>query len=307
MASSLRRPVCRVIIHYTNATRYLPGQQLPTLHAFGISMNNTASTDVPFLVPVHSMGRDIVIECQWIAPEKADKDLIVFLHEGLGSISMWRDWPASVCAAADCRGLVFSRYGYGQSTPRPMDEKRPITYLHVQANEALPALFTALGLEHERPVLFGHSDGGSIALLYAAMFPDRVKAIAVAAPHIFVEDITIEGIEQARDIYLSTDLAKKLERHHQDVDSVFWSWNEVWLEPEFRLWNIEAEVSRIQCPILAIQGENDEYGTLEQIRGIKRLADQTELCVLANCGHSPHRDQPAAVANAVANFIARLD
>jgi pimeloyl-ACP methyl ester carboxylesterase len=129
----------------------------------------------------------------------------------------------------------------------------------------------------------------------------------VAAPHIFVEDITIQGIEQAREVYLSTDLAKKLERHHQDVNSVFWSWNEIWLEPEFRLWNIEAEVSQIRCPILAIQGEGDEYGTLEQIRGIKRLAGQTELCILANCGHSPHRDQPAAVATAVADFIARLD
>lgn len=270
-------------------------------------MNHHIHGHPSFLVPVPNRERDIVIECQWIAPEKTDKDLIVFLHEGLGSVSMWKNWPAEVCAAADCRGLVFSRYGYGLSTPHPNDEKRPVSYLHAQAADALPALFQALGLEHERPVLFGHSDGGSIALLYAAMFPERTKAIAVAAPHIFVEDITIRGIQQAREIYLATDLPQKLARYHQDVDSVFWAWNDVWLDPAFRGWNIESYIGKIQCPVLAIQGENDEYGTLEQIRGIKRLASQTELCILPGCGHSPHRDQPDVVISALAEFIVRLD
>lgn len=220
---------------------------------------------------------------------------------------MWKDWPAQVCGAADCRGLVFSRYGYGQSTPRPIDEKRPASYLHTQAEQALPALLKALNLQHDRPILFGHSDGGSIALLYAAMYPEQVKAIAVAAPHIFVEDISIKGIAQARDIYLSTDFPQKLGRHHQDVESVFWSWNETWLEPEFRAWNIESYVSQIQCPVLAIQGENDEYGTLEQIRGIKRLASQTQLCIIPDCGHSPHRDQPEVVIQALIGFMKGLD
>jgi pimeloyl-ACP methyl ester carboxylesterase len=270
-------------------------------------MTPNPKSDQPFLVSIHSMGRPMDIECLWVAPEKSDGDLIVFLHEGLGSISMWRDWPAQVCAAANCRGLVFSRYGYGQSTARPLSEARPITYLHTQAQDALPKLFDALGMAHERPVLFGHSDGGSIALLYAATYPDRVKAIAVAAPHIFVEDVTIEGIRQAREVYLSTDLASKLGRHHKDVDSVFWSWNDVWLQPEFRAWNIESVIEKIQCPVLAIQGEGDEYGTLEQIRGIKRLAPHTELCIIPDCGHSPHRDQPQVVISALTSFLKRVD
>lgn len=270
-------------------------------------MNQNLIPDQPFLVSIRSMGRTIDIECGWIAPEKKDSDLIVFLHEGLGSISMWRDWPAHVCAAANCRGLVFSRYGYGQSTPRPPAETRPISYLHTQAQDALPKLFEALGIANERPVLFGHSDGGSIALIYAATYPDQVKAIAVAAPHIFVEDVTIEGIRQAREVYLSTDLSSKLARHHKDVDSVFWSWNDVWLQPEFRAWNIEGVLGQIKCPVLAIQGEGDEYGTLEQIRGIKRLAPQTELCIIPDCGHSPHRDQPQVVISALTSFLKRVE
>ncbi len=270
-------------------------------------MNQAIAAPAIQLVPVDAMGRDMTIECQWIAPERTGSDLLVFLHEGLGSVSMWKDWPAQVCAAARCRGLVFSRYGYGSSTPRPHGEKWPVGFMHEQARDALPALFQALGLADERPVLFGHSDGGSIALLYAAMYPDRVKAIAVAAPHIFVEDITISNIEQARDAYLNTDLPQKLGRYHQDPDSAFWGWNDIWLNPEFRAWNIESYLDKIKCPVLAIQGEGDEYGTLEQIRGIQRLAPQTELCIIPDCGHSPHRDQPATVIDAVSAFLNKLN
>ncbi|MGB3288037.1 MAG: alpha/beta hydrolase [Burkholderiaceae bacterium] len=268
-------------------------------------MNQAIATSAQ-LVPIHAMGRDLTIECLWIAPEKTESDLLVFLHEGLGSVSMWKDWPAQVCAAAGCRGLVFSRYGYGQSTPRPHDEKWPVEFMHTQAREALPALFRALDIT-EPPVLFGHSDGGSIALLYAAMYPDRVKAIAVAAPHIFVEDVTISNIEQAREAYLNTNLPEKLGRYHQDPDSAFWGWNDIWLNPDFRAWNIEAFLDGITCPVLAIQGEGDEYGTLEQIRGIQRLAPQTELCIIPDCGHSPHRDQPDTVIHAVKAFMGKLN
>lgn len=259
------------------------------------------------LVPVHIRGRDMVIECQWIAPDSTGSDLLVFLHEGLGSASMWKDWPARVCAATGCRGLVFSRYGYGQSTPRPATEKWPVEFMHEQAREALPALFSALELDEETPILFGHSDGASISLLYAAMYPDRVKAIALAAPHIFVEDVTVANIEQAREAYLNTDLPQRLARYHQDVDSAFWGWNDIWLNPAFRAWNIEAYLDKIECPILAIQGEDDEYGTLEQIYGIQRIASQTQLCILADCRHSPHRDQPAAVIQALKTFIDGLN
>jgi pimeloyl-ACP methyl ester carboxylesterase len=272
----------------------------------GYPSHNAPTTDA-VLVSTHVDGRDISIECQWIDREQTDRPLLVFLHEGLGSVSLWKEWPAQVCARTGTRGLVFSRYGYGKSTPRPHDEKWPVTFMHAQARDALPALFKALHLDAERPILFGHSDGGSIALLYAAMFPDRVRAIAVAAPHIFVEDITIANIEAAREAYLNTDLPRKLGRHHDDPDSAFWGWNDIWLNPEFRAWNIEPYLGDIRCPILAIQGEDDEYGTLEQIRGIQRHAPQTKLCILPDCGHSPHKDQPAQVIDAVAGFLGSLD
>jgi pimeloyl-ACP methyl ester carboxylesterase len=268
------------------------------------SLANMSSQFVPI---VGSDGRNITIECQWIEPDKADKDLVVFLHEGLGSASLWKDWPARACAALDCRGLIFSRYGYGESTSRPHDEKWPADFMHTQARQALPALFKALNLEEERPVLFGHSDGGSIALLYAAMYPEKVKAIAVAAPHIFVEDVTVASIEEAKQAYLNTDLPRKLARYHRDPDSAFWGWNDIWLDPDFRAWNIESYLKDIQCPVLAIQGENDEYGSLEQIYGIRRIATQTKLCIIPDCGHSPHRDQPEVVIDALSTFMASLD
>jgi pimeloyl-ACP methyl ester carboxylesterase len=173
--------------------------------------------------------------------------------------------------------------------------------MHEQASEVLPALFSHLGLS--RPWLFGHSDGASISLLYAALFSDKVSGIAVAAPHIFVEDLTIRSIEAARDAYLHKDLRARLARFHDDIDSAFWGWNNVWLDPAFRSWNIERELTRISCPVLAIQGEDDEYGSLEQIYGIQRKAPHTKLLVLPQCAHSPHRDQPKATIEEVAKFI----
>jgi pimeloyl-ACP methyl ester carboxylesterase len=248
------------------------------------------------------------LEYRWIAHERRDAPLLVFLHEGLGSIAIWRDWPEKVCAAAGCRGLMYSRYGYGQSTPRPAEEKLTPDYLHEQAHEVLPALLAALGVDAEadKPVFYGHSDGGSIALLYASRYPQAVAGIAVAAPHIFVEDVTIEGICQARELYLATDLRGKLARYHADVDSAFWGWNDAWLDPAFRDWNIEDEVRGIRCPVLTMQGEGDQYGTMEQIRGIARLAPQTRLLEIPACGHTPHKDQPAIVSQALVDFMAGL-
>lgn len=213
---------------------------------------------------------------------------------------MWRDWPRRVCDAAGCRGLVYSRYGYGRSTVRPLDESRPIDYLHQQAAQALPALFAALGIDarRDKPVLFGHSDGASIALLYAALCPDAVAGIAVAAPHIYVEDITVANIAVALRAYRETTLRDRLARYHDDVDSTFASWTDTWLDPAFRQWNIEAYLPAITCPVLAMQGVDDEYGTLEQIRGIRRLAPQTRLLEIQDCGHSPHKDQPELVTRA---------
>lgn len=257
-------------------------------------------------VRIQALGRELSIEYQWLLPENSAAPLLVFLHEGLGSVAMWKDWPAAACAAAGCRGLVFSRNGYGASTARAAQERWPVDYMQRQAREVLPALFGALGLEDEKPILFGHSDGGSIALLYAAMYPSAPRAIIVAAPHIFVEDISVASIEQARTAYLQTELRARLGRYHQDVDSAFWGWNNIWLDPAFRAWNIEEYLPAIRCPILAVQGEDDEYGTLEQVRGIQRLAPQARLHILPDCGHSPHKDQPEKLVAAMQAFIAGL-
>lgn len=258
------------------------------------------------LLPISVLQRDYEIECQLLAPEKTDRPLIVFLHEGLGSVALWRDWPRQLCELANCRGLMFSRYGYGNSTPRPVDEKWPVNYMHTQTQHFLPAIFEGLGLQNERPIFYGHSDGGSIALLYAAMFPEKTAAIAVAAPHIFVEDMTVSSIEQARQAYLTTDLPKRFASYHQNPDLTFWAWNDIWLNPAFKQWNIEGYLPKIQCPVLAIQGEDDEYGTLEQIRGIQRVVKDTELLIISKCRHSPHKDQPAILNEALLKFIDKV-
>ncbi len=252
-------------------------------------------------------GRRDRIEHAWVAPQRRDQPLIVFLHEGLGSVAMWRDFPSQVCEAAGCRGLVFSRWGYGQSSPRQMHERWPVDFMHHQAREFLPAFFEALGLDvaADKPWLYGHSDGGSIALIHAASFPERVAGIVVAAPHTFVEDISITSIENAKDGYVTTDLRSKLARHHADPDSAFWGWNDIWLDPAFKDWDIRALLGDIRCPVLAIQGIDDEYGTMAQIDAIAAARPATELLKLPDCGHSPHRDHPAAVAQAVARFMSR--
>ncbi|CAM3551797.1 alpha/beta fold hydrolase [Bordetella flabilis] len=248
----------------------------------------------------------VQLEYSWIAPERRHAPLLVFLHEGLGSVDMWKDWPAQACAAADCRGLVYSRPGYGRSTPRPAGQAWPVGFMHTQARHVLPALFRALDVDArvDRPWLYGHSDGGSIALLYAALHPDAVAGVVAAAPHVFVEDITVRSIEQARQAYLQGDLRDRLGRYHADPDSAFWGWNEVWLNPDFRAWDIRAALPRIACPVLAIQGQDDEYGTLAQIDSIAADAPRGRALVLPGCGHSPHRDRPEAVMRAIADFIA---
>jgi pimeloyl-ACP methyl ester carboxylesterase len=249
--------------------------------------------------------RTVRIEHGWISPERQDRPLMVFLHEGLGSVSMWRDFPQRLCEAANLRGLVYSRPGYGRSTPRAADEHWAPDFMHRQAHEMLPALLEALGVDstQDPPWLFGHSDGGSIALLHAARWPTRVAGAIVLAPHILVEDVSIASITQAREAYRGTDLRMRLARHHDDPDSAFWGWNDIWLHPAFRAWNIERELAPLTCPLLAVQGLDDEYGTLEQIRGIARRVPQTQLLELPDCGHSPHKDQAAALIAAVCQFM----
>jgi pimeloyl-ACP methyl ester carboxylesterase len=259
----------------------------------------------PAFVEIDWAGRPVTIEHAWVGVADPARPLLVFLHEGLGSLSMWRDFPQRLCEAANCRGLVYSRPGYGRSTPRAADEAWGPDFMHRQALEVLPALLAALHIDTETdpPWLFGHSDGGSIALLHAAHFPDRVAACIVLAPHIHVEDLALASITQARQAYGGTDLRARLARHHDDPDSAFWGWNDVWLHPGFRAWSIEAEIAAIRCPLLAVQGLDDEYGTLEQIRGIARRLPQTQLLELPACGHSPHRDQAEALITAATAFI----
>jgi pimeloyl-ACP methyl ester carboxylesterase len=250
-------------------------------------------------------GRRVRLEHQWLRRERRDEPLIVFLHEGLGSVSMWRDFPRRLCEAVGARGLVYSRPGYGRSTPRAAEEAWDLDFMHRQAHEVLPAFLAAVGVDtaRERPWLFGHSDGGSITLLYAARFTEALAGAVVLAPHILVEDLSVASIEQARIAYETTDLRQRLARHHDDPDSAFYGWNRIWLHPPFRDWSIEDEIAAIRCPLLAVQGLDDEYGTLEQIRGIARRVPQTRLLELPACGHSPHRDQPEALIGAVRDWM----
>jgi pimeloyl-ACP methyl ester carboxylesterase len=197
------------------------------------------------------------------------------------------------------RGLVFSRKGYGQSMPRKPDEHWPADFMHRQAIDFLPAYFESLGIDAQResPVLFGHSDGASIALIYAATYPQRVRSVVALAPHVMVENITIGSIREARRSFEMADspLKRKLARYHTNVDSAFYGWCDVWLSNTFQNFDIRTLLPNITCPVLAVQGEQDAYGTMAQIDEIAQRAPQTQLLKLANCGHSPHVDQPEAV------------
>lgn len=251
---------------------------------------------------INAAGRKLELEYCWLGGEN-DAPVVVFLHEGLGSVAMWRDFPDRFCDKLGVRGLVYSRFGYGKSTPRPLRESFPPDYLHREAVEVLPEFLDAVGVV--RSWLFGHSDGGSIALLAAAHWPDRFSGIAVMAPHFFVEEVSLKNIRVARIAYQEHGLRERLAPYHDDVDSAFYGWNDVWLDPAFRAWNIEAELEKIVCPVLAIQGEDDEYASLEQIYGIRRRVPHAQLLVLPDCRHSPHRDQPEAVIDGTASFLER--
>ncbi|MEP6608217.1 MAG: alpha/beta hydrolase [Burkholderiaceae bacterium] len=263
------------------------------------------------LAHVAVRSRQFSIEYEWIAGPGA-APLLVFLHEGLGSVAMWRDWPRMLCRAGGFRGLVYSRPGYGHSSPRSRDEKWPVDYMHSQAIDVLPAFLHAVGIDtqSEPPWLIGHSDGASIALIHAAAFPQRVAGLVALAPHVFVEDLSIKSIERAREVYVTTDthtpgLAVKLGRYHRDPDSAFWGWNDVWLDPAFRAWNIEDWLQSIAKPVLAVQGEDDEYGTMAQLDSITMHVPHAQILTLADCGHSPQRDQPQRVIEATLEFIER--
>lgn len=268
----------------------------------------TLSNTKPMLLDLEWAGQPVRIEAQWVGASptaQPEAPLVIFLHEGLGSLAMWKEFPANFCQATGSRGLVYSRPGYGQSNHPAGHAPWPVDFMHAQALDVLPALLTAVGVTAScKPFwLLGHSDGASIALIFAAAFPNRVAGVMALAPHIMVEDLTLQSIEQARLAYLHTDLPKKLARYHADADLAFWGWNRVWLNPAFKAWSIEAELARIGCPVLAVQGLDDDYGTLAQIHGIAQRVLQTTVLELAHCGHSPHRDQPQALISRAQLFM----
>ena len=249
----------------------------------------------------HITVEGLRLEYRDIAATDVNTPTLVLLHEGLGCVAMWRDFPQKLAATTGCRTVVFSRAGYGHS--EAYAEPRSPRYMHHEGEVMLPAFLDALGIE--RPVLVGHSDGGSIALIFAGAFPQRPLGVAVMAPHEFVEDITLAGIRAARRVWESSDWPQKLARYHHDAPRVFSDWNDTWLSPAFRDWNIEAYLPRIACPVLALQGEDDEYATMRQIEVIGEVVPGTEVLKLPACGHSPQRDQEAAVLSALAAFVSR--
>jgi len=242
------------------------------------------------------------LETAWIAPTGPGRPTIVMLHEGLGSVALWKDFPERLAAATGAGMLIYSRYGHGASTL--LEGDRPVEYMHHEAEVVLPAMLKHFKIE--RPILFGHSDGGSIALIYAGFRPDDVAGLILEAPHVFVEDLTVASIAGVKQLYRTSDLAGKLRRYHQSVDQTFWGWNNIWLDPRFKLWNIEAYLPAIRCPILAIQGLDDEYGTRAQLDTIAAATPATEVVMLAACGHSPHRDQGAEILRRSTDFVAAV-
>jgi pimeloyl-ACP methyl ester carboxylesterase len=225
---------------------------------------------------------------------------LVFLHEGLGSVALWRDFPDKVARRLDAPAIVYSRFGYGRSDG--LKAKRTPSFMHEEALEILPRLLDELGIA--RPLLIGHSDGASIALIHAARSNRPVSGLVCMAPHVFVEPVCVESIAKIRATYLETDLKQRLAKYHACVDDAFLGWADIWLDPAFLAWSIEDLIGDVAQPMLLIQGRDDEYGTLAQLDRIEALArGPTSRLVLDRCGHSPHRDREPAVIEAIVEFV----
>ncbi|OON67721.1 alpha/beta fold hydrolase [Hymenobacter sp. CRA2] len=235
------------------------------------------------------------------AAEAAQRPWLVFLHDSLGCISLWRDFPARLAAATGCHALIYDRRGYGQSAAFS-DEARTPGYLEAEA-PVLRQVLERCGIG--QAILFGHSDGGTIALLAAALYPAHVAAVITEGAHVFVEDLTLAGIRAAEQHYRTTNLPEKLTRYHgAKTDAVFRAWTETWLAPEFRSWNIESYLPRIQCPVLVLQGENDEYGTTAQVEAIARqVAGPAQAVLLPGAAHTPHKEATEATLRLTTEFV----
>lgn len=244
------------------------------------------------------------LEYRMIGPRPACAPAIVMLHEGLGCVGLWGDFPDKLQQATGCGVFVYSRAGYGQSSPVTLP--RPLGYMHDDARDVLPLLLDAIGFR--RGLLLGHSDGASIAAIYAGTHQDhRVGGLVLIAPHFFTEDSGIASIEEARRAYESGDLRQRLARWHKDVDNAFRGWNGAWLDPEFRKWDITDALGYIRVPILIVQGEDDQYGTVKQIEEAKRdCYCPVEVALLPGAKHSPQRDAPEATLKAISAFVAEV-
>ena len=244
------------------------------------------------------------LEYRMIGPAPEDAPTIVMLHEGLGSAGLWGDFPEKLQAATSTGVFVYSRAGYGASTPAKLP--RPLDYMHVEALEVLPRLLERIGFR--RGLLLGHSDGASIAAIYAGGAPDhRVRGVAMIAPHFVVEDVSVTSIAEIKLAYETTNLKTKLTRWHSDVDNAFYGWNDAWLDPKFRSWDISEYLAYIRVPVAILQGADDQYGTIRQIE----IARQECYCpvdvtILAGAGHSPHREAPEATLHAISEFADRI-
>jgi pimeloyl-ACP methyl ester carboxylesterase len=252
------------------------------------------------------------LEARWWRPHRGARHIpepggwqeapVVLLHEGLGSVSRWREFPGRLAERTGRAVLAYSRRGHGRSDARGAPPT--VRFMHDEA-ALLPRVLDAAGIW--RAVLFGHSDGGSIALLAAAGGPDRVQALVLEAPHVFVEGVSVASIARIREQYATTNLRARLARHHVHVDDVFSGWNDVWLSPAFRAWNIETELSAVTCPALVLQGADDEYGTPAQVTAVQQgLAGPVTSAIIQNCGHSPHRDQASVVLDSTVRLLSEI-
>jgi pimeloyl-ACP methyl ester carboxylesterase len=244
------------------------------------------------------------LEYRMIGPSPENAPTIVMLHEGLGSTRLWGDFPDQLQAATGAGVFVYSRAGYGASTPVKLP--RPLDYMHVEALDVLPKLLDKIGFR--RGLLLGHSDGASIAAIYAGGVQDhRIRGVAMIAPHFVVEDISVKSIADIKQAYETTDLRSKLKRWHRDVDNAFYGWNAAWLDPKFRGWDISEYLAYIRVPVAILQGAEDEYGTIRQIEiAQEECYCPVDVTVIPGAGHSPHREAPEATLNAISEFASRI-
>jgi pimeloyl-ACP methyl ester carboxylesterase len=250
---------------------------------------------------VTAAGRSL--EYEWVGTGQSGRPVLVFLHEGLGSIRQWRDFPQKLAEAVGCRALVYDRYGYGQSDVLA-EPRRTAKFMHDEALLSLAEVLSCLKVEN--PILVGHSDGASISLIHAGA-GHPVRAVVAMAPHVFIEPICIDSVVAAGRSFETTDLPEKLGRYHRDARKTFHGWADVWRDPGFQSWDITPYLPRIRCPVLALQGHDDEYGTMAQLDAIKQqVGGPCEVLKLTDCGHTPFRDQPQKTLSAVTAFIDRL-